>query len=70
VLQAFGVGLGVQRLDGEAFGRDPVELVDIAARRVLGGSFFPGLEVGLGIDGLVRVRHENLFNSAGLAASA
>jgi hypothetical protein len=57
VLQAFGVGLGVQRLDREAFGRDPVQLVEVAPRRLLGGSLFPGLDVGLGIDGIVGFRH-------------
>jgi hypothetical protein len=51
--QALQVGRRVQRLDGDAVGRDPVQRIDVAAGGGLGGGFLPlldgdGLEFGLG----------------------
>jgi hypothetical protein len=42
VRQAFQVGRRVQRLDFDAFGRVPVERIDLAAGRRLGGRLLPG----------------------------
>ncbi|GAB1413638.1 hypothetical protein MASR1M97_23740 [Candidatus Desulfobacillus denitrificans] len=44
--QILGVALRIQRLDGDAFRRDPVQGGDVAVRRRLGGGLFPGGEVG------------------------
>ena len=43
VLRVLG---GVQRLDRNAIGRDPVQRVDITAWRRFGGRFGPGLQAG------------------------
>ena len=46
VRQALQVGRGVQRLDGDALGRDPVQRIGTTARRRLGGRLGPGFEIG------------------------
>ena len=49
VRQALQVGRGVQRLDVDALGRDPVQRRQLAARRRLGGGLGPGFECGVGL---------------------
>lgn len=44
VLQALQVGGGVQRLDGDAVGRDPVQRRQVSARSRLGSGLGPGFE--------------------------
>ncbi len=44
--QPLQVGSGVQRLDGDAFGRDPVQRIELPARRGLRGRLGPGVECG------------------------
>ncbi len=68
--QGVGVGqilhvlLGVQGLDGQAFRRDPVERIDVAAGSGLGGGLGPGVQVvGIGQLGLGCVgRHVRPFS--------
>ena len=40
------IGLGIQRLDGDAFGRDPFDIGDVAAGRSLRCRFFPHVQIG------------------------
>ncbi len=49
--QCGGVGRGVEGLDRQAFGRDPVEPVRVAAGSGLGGGLGPGVERGGGTSG-------------------
>ena len=56
VLQAFDIAPGVQRLDGDAVRRMPVEPGEVAARCRFGGRLGPGVELG-GIGALGGVGH-------------
>jgi len=63
VRQTVDILFGVERLDDDAFRRDPVQGVDIAAGSRFGGGLFPGLHgVGVVRRGVVCVGHEGTFH--------
>ena len=68
VRQVRHVGRGVQRLDGDAFGRDPVQAFEPTARRRFGGGLAPLLDRG-GTE-LAGLRHQDSWNRCASSRAA